>query len=111
MLIHPVLNEAHSSIFVSPANHFVRRLSIRLSLCPSSLSVRLSQAFSVTLFRAYVFAGDTCIPRNAATIFLLNPLYRIQLAQLQICTQVRGQKGQKSNWGEIFPVFSISDGR
>ena len=38
-------------------DHFVRRLSVRPS-------VRLSVCLSFTCF-----AGDTCIPRNAATIF------------------------------------------
>ena len=41
-------------------DHFVRRLSIRPSVC---LSVRLSH------FPKLCFAGDTCIPWNAATIF------------------------------------------
>ena len=63
-------------IFVSPAkhsdtrlrsiathrDHFVRRLSVRPS-------VRLSVSPSVT-FAELCFAGDTCIPLNAATLFL-----------------------------------------
>ena len=42
-------------------DHFVRRLSVRLSVC-------LSVCPSVTLTEL-CFAGNTCIPRNAATIF------------------------------------------
>ena len=38
-------------------DHFVRRLSVRPSVCPSVTLPELS------------FAGDACIPRNAATIF------------------------------------------
>ena len=38
-------------------DHFVRRLSVRPSVCPSVTLAELC------------FAGDTCIPRNAATIF------------------------------------------
>ena len=43
-------------------DHFVRRLSV-------CLSIRLSVCPSVTLAEL-CFAGDTCIPRNAATIFV-----------------------------------------
>ena len=38
-------------------DHFIRRLSVRPSVCPSVTHAELC------------FAGDTCIPRNAATIF------------------------------------------
>ena len=48
-------------------DHFVRRLSVCLSVLPSiRLSVRLSH------FCHTFQAGDTCIPRNAATIFVTN---------------------------------------
>ena len=40
-------------------DHFVRRLSVRLSVCPSVTLPKLC------------FAGDTCIPRDAATIFIV----------------------------------------
>ena len=46
-------------------DHFVRRLSVCPSVC---LSIRLSVRPSVTLAEL-CFACDTCIPRNAATIF------------------------------------------
>ena len=48
-------------------DHFVHRLSVCPSVCPSVMSVHNS----VTLAEL-CFAGDTCIPRNAATIFLNN---------------------------------------
>ena len=60
------------SVFVSPAKHS----NTLGSLCPLSVrpSIRLSVRPSVTLrlshFPKLCFAGDTCIPRNAATIFL-----------------------------------------
>ena len=57
-------------------DNFVRRLSVclsvRLSVC---LSVCLSVRPSVTLAKL-CFAGDTCIPRNAATI-LFQPLHSL----------------------------------
>ena len=40
-------------------DHFVRRLSVRLSVCPFVTLTELC------------YAGDTCIPRNAATIFVI----------------------------------------
>ena len=43
-------------------DHFVRRPSVRPSLCPS-VTCHTSH------FPKLCFAGDTCIPRNAATIF------------------------------------------
>ena len=50
-------------------DHFVRRPSVCPSVRPSvCLSVRLSH------FPKLCFAGDTCIPRNAATIFYTKEL-------------------------------------
>ena len=49
-------------VFVSPAkhrDHFVRRLSVSPSVCHTFLSH----------FPELCFAGNTCIPRNAATFF------------------------------------------
>ena len=80
-----IANHSQETIlFVSPAkhrDHFVRRLSVCPSVCPSVRpsvrpSVCLSVCLSVLSVRPSVtppelcFAGDTCIPRNAATIFL-----------------------------------------
>ena len=45
---------------VTHRDHFVRRLSVRLSVCPSVTLAELC------------FAGDTCIPRNAVTIFCID---------------------------------------
>ena len=45
-------------------DHFVRRLYVRPSVCLSG-----SQTFLVVTHRC--FAGDTCIPRNAATMLSL----------------------------------------
>ena len=48
-------------------DHFVRRLSVRLSVCPSVTLAELC------------FAGDTCIPRNAATILFIYILFPCKL--------------------------------
>ena len=50
-----LVDKIETTVYVSPAthrNHFVRRLPVRLSHFPK-----------------LCFAGDTCIPRNAATFF------------------------------------------
>ena len=53
---------------VTHRDHFVHRPSVCLSVRPSVRpSVCLSVCPSVTLAEL-CFAGDTCIPRNAATI-------------------------------------------
>ena len=54
------------TIFVSPAkhsDHFVRRLSVGLSVRPSVCLTFLSHLPKLC------FAGDTCIPRNTANIW------------------------------------------
>ena len=64
LLIMSVLFLCRLQSIATHRDHFVRRPSVCLSVRPSvCLSVRLSH------FPKLCFAGDTCIPQNAATIF------------------------------------------
>ena len=53
-------------------DHFVRRLSVRLSVCLSVCHTFyvVTLSYKSDPYVTLCFAGDTCIPRNAATIFI-----------------------------------------
>ena len=57
---------AAHTVFVSPAKHS----DTKGSLCPSSVFLSVCHTF-LSHFPKLCFAGDTCIPRNAATIFIM----------------------------------------
>ena len=61
-------------------DHFVQLLSVRLRVCLSD-----SHTFLVVTYSC--FAGDTCIPRNAATMFrTMHTIYEVGSSQFTHCS-------------------------
>ena len=88
-------------------DHFVRRPSVCLSV---RLSVRPSVCLSVchtflSHFPKLCFAGDTCIPWNAATIFSYIILYKyFNLPSFKFALKPEGEKGENKT-GRNFPCI------
>ena len=96
-IVLKTLQSIYCFYFMSPAkcrlrsiaahrDHFVRRLSVRPSFCQSGSPTFLYARMVVTFFfgshAELCFAGETCIPRNAATIFNKNlSIYLTKLAK------------------------------